>query len=178
MAIRLYTLAGILGAGNKIPTRLGEEPFYVAQVYPSEYLALSPVPEARVLANGVEIIGYHLEGRAQPGQRFEWWIAWRVREPPPERNVAYHIFNHLVDGHGVLLSQADEPTVPVKDWAVGDVVVQVFELEVPATVQAWPLSMRVGMYTYPEIRNQPVLDVAGKPVAEAVTLGPLGMAGE
>ena len=172
-AVQVYSLAGVLGPMDEIPTRIGEEAFRVARLDGSQSLDLSPAIEPRTLANGVEVAGYRLNGAIVPGQTLEWWIAWHVREPPPDPAADYHIFNHLVDANGIRWAQADSPTVPAKDWTVGDLVVQVFRLEIPPAAGSGPFWMRVGMYTYPGLENQPVLDAAGNPTGDAVTLGPL-----
>jgi len=172
-AAQVYAQAGVLGPADDLPARPGDAPFRVARLGGGPGLALSPVAEPRTLANGVELVGYRFSGGIGPGQSLEWWIAWRVLWPPSDPATDYHIFNHLVDASGVRWSQKDAGTVPAKDWAAGDLVVQVLRLEVEPGAGPGPFWMRVGMYTYPGLQNQPVLDVAGNPAGEAVMLGPL-----
>lgn len=172
-AVEVYSLAGILDPAGEIPARPGDEPFRVARLKGGPPFDLSPATEPRTLSNGVGVTGYRLNGDIEPGQPLEWWIAWRVVKPPPDPAADYHIFNHLVDAGGERWTQADGPTVPAKDWVVGDFVVQVFRLEVPPEAGLGPFWMRVGMYTYPALENQLVVDEAGSPISDAVTLGPL-----
>lgn len=171
-AMQVYSLAGVSGPMSEVPARAGDEPFRVARLGGAPSLTLSPVVESGPLANGAQFVGYRMGGQIAAGRPFEWWIAWRVNWAP-DPAADYHIFNHLVDGNGVHWAQADGSTIPAKDWAVGDLVVQVFRLEVAPGAGAGPFWMRVGMYTYPDLKNQSVLDVAGNPAQDAVTLGPL-----
>lgn len=173
IAQRVYAQAGVLDQAEVIRSRPGEEPFRTVRLDGSQRPALSPVEPPNRLANGVEVIGYRLRGQIKPGQSFEWWVAWRVLQPPANRHADYHIFSHLVDAQGKLVTQVDGPTVRLQDWNPGDLVVQVFQMNVPATAGSGPYSMRVGMYTYPELQNQLVLDVAGNPISDAVMLPPL-----
>ena len=50
---------------------------------------------------------------------------------------------------------------------------QSFSLTLPADAPPGHYTMRVGMYTFPEMENQPLLDAAGLPAVDAVVLGPL-----
>jgi len=53
---------------------------------------------------------------------------------------------------------------------------QAFELSIPADAGPAPFAVRVGMYTYPGLQAQLVLDAAGQPADDAVLLGPLQQA--
>ena len=171
-ALQVYAQAGLLRSADQISTRPGEGFFQVADISGNPALEWIPAPEPRGLANGIELVGYRTSKAVTPGQPFEWWVAWRVRQLPPQPGTEYHIFNHLLGASGKL-AQVDSPTLPARDWAVGDLVVQVLPFQVPAEAGPGPFSMRVGMYTYPGLQNQPVLDTAGNPASDAVTLGPL-----
>lgn len=176
-AVQLYATAGAVTSADAVPNRRGDEPFYVARLSRAKAWGalaarLSPAPEPRRLANGVEFVAYRLSGEIAPGAGLEWWIAWQVAEAPPDPAAAYHIFNHLVAADGARWAQADSATAPAKDWTPGDVFVQTYRMEVsPEAGPGW-YWMRVGMYTYPALENQPALDEAGNPAAEAVRLGP------
>ena len=173
VAMRVYALSGVLGSVKEIPARSGEEPFRVARLEGEPSFALTPAQEPRVLSNGVEVLGYRWDGRLAPGETIEWWLAWRVAKPPPAPFTEYHVFNHLEDLSGKRWAQVDGPTTWVRDWAPGDVVVEVFRLEMPKEANPGPYHMRVGMYSYPGLQGQPVVDGAGNPVSDAVILEPL-----
>jgi hypothetical protein len=173
VAEQAYRLAGMPNSGEVIHTRSGEEPFRILRLTGQprpQWQTIEPSPR---LANGTTIVGYDVEGMAQPGTPFTWWLIWRVDQLPPDRGIRYHIFNHLIDSQGVRWAQADGPTYATRDWLAGDVAIQAFELQLPAEAGDGPFSMRVGMYTYPQIENQAVVDAAGHTVSDAVILGPL-----
>jgi len=134
---------------------------------------LVSAPEPRRLAHGAEILGYQVDGEVRPGQAFDWWIAWRVWNGGVDSKERYHISNRIVDAAGSFVTQADGPTVSTADWRIGDLFVQRFRMELPAQTPSGPLWVWVGMYTYPEIQNQAVLDVHGQPAGEYVVMGPL-----
>jgi 4-amino-4-deoxy-L-arabinose transferase-like glycosyltransferase len=153
--------------------RRGEPPFYLRKAAVQPDLRWRPAPEPRLLSNGAEWVGYRVDAAPQPGKGFAWWIAWRVARPPPHPRARYHIFNHLLDASGKRWDQRDCFTIPSKDWQSGDLVVQVFHMQLPTDAPVGDYHMRVGMYTYPQLQAQPVLDVAGNPAADYVVLGPL-----
>jgi len=172
VALRAYSEAGVLSAADIIPNRRGEEPFYVLRLPAGFTPNLQPVAEPRRFANGAELVGYRVDGVMQPGQAVDWWIAWRVWSTPANPLASYHFFNHVVNERGAHLAQADGPAMAAEAWSVGDLVVQRFRLDWPAQAQPGPLWIRVGMYTYPEMEVQPLLDANGQPAGEFVTLGP------
>lgn len=123
---------------------------------------LDPQP---MLANFVSLLGHdplNADGR--------WRILWRVGVP---NEVDYHFFNHLQDGFGERIGQADEAAFAAGQWREGDVVLSQFLLSVPVSAQR-PFIMRTGMYLYPSLENIPVLDEAANPQTDAVEflLGP------
>jgi 4-amino-4-deoxy-L-arabinose transferase-like glycosyltransferase len=173
-AMRVYRAAGVLAGAQELPSRVGEAPFRVVRAEGLPDLGLSRRPTAALLANGVEVLGCRWDGNLAPGETVTWWLAWRVANPPPVPLTEYHVFNHLEDSAGKRWAQVDGPTVRVCDWAVGDTNVELFRLELPGDAPPAPYRMRVGMYTYPALQRQPVVDGAGQPVSDAVTLDPLG----
>ncbi len=169
-AMHAYALAGLQESGELIHTRRGEEPFRVLTLAGAQRPRWQAIHPPRQLANGVAITGYLIEGMVEPGRPFTWWLVWRVEKPPPDRGARYHFFNHFVDSEGTRWTQADGPTYSTDQWLVGDVVIQAFQLQVPAGAGPGPFRMRVGMYTYPAIENIPVLDAAGNPAGDAAEL--------
>jgi hypothetical protein len=173
-AIQGYSQAGLLNNAEVIVNRQGEEPFLVLRLAGGQALGLQPAPDLRRLAHGAEIVGYRVEGDMTPGKTFDWWIAWRVWSNTADPRASYHIFNRLVDAQGGFVAQADGPTLAARDWVAGDLIVQRFRIELPAQGPPGLLWMRVGMYTYPEMQNQPVLDPGSHQRAgDFVSLGPL-----
>ena len=168
-----YALFGAVEDLREVPGRAGEAPLLVGRLRGGVALDLVGVGERALLASGAEILGYRVEGTLAPGETITWRVGWRVAEERWDPARSYHLFNHLLDATGERLAQADGGTLPAHAWEVGDVVVQSFSLTLPADAPPGPYAMRVGMYTFPEMENQPLLDVAGLPAADAVLLGPL-----
>jgi hypothetical protein len=106
----------------------------------------NPFPEPRILANGVEFLGWD-NGDG-------WRVIWRPGFIPAASD--YHFFNHATNG------QVDGVGYPSHYWRDGDVIISFFDLQPDGTV-------RVGMYEFPSVKNVPVLDVAGNPYSDAVT---------
>lgn len=120
-------------------------------------------------ANGARLVGYTLAGRLQPGGSIRWTLVWQVVNVPGG-DVQYHWFNHLLDKEGRMCTQSDGPSMVSFYWRVGDTVLNWFELNIPPDAQP-PYTMRVGMYSYPELQNVPL---SGKDMPmEWVEIGPL-----
>ncbi|NLF14576.1 MAG: hypothetical protein GX597_22530, partial [Anaerolineaceae bacterium] len=168
-----YAVFGAVEDLQEVPGRAGEAPLTVGRLRGGVAPDLVPVGERALLANGVEFLGYRLEGTLAPGETVVWRIGWRLAEAWHNPGRSYHMFNHLLDADGARLAQADGGTLPTHAWQVGDLVVQSFALTIPEDAPPGPYAMRVGMYTFPEMENQPLLDVAGLPAADSVLLGPL-----
>jgi hypothetical protein len=169
-AVQAYSEAGLLDLAEVVPNRRGEEPFRILRLKGGLTPELRPAPEPRRLAHGAEVVGYRVDGELKPGRAFDWWISWRIWREPPKPPRRYHISNRLVGAGDTYVTQADGPTIPPWAWKVGDLIVQRFRMKLPAQVPAGPLWMKVGMYTYPQLENQPVLDANGQAVGDAVVL--------
>lgn len=129
----------------------------------------SPVPGPRILANGVELIGYGWDGDLSPGTEMLWRLAWR----PGWADGDYHFFNHLLSGDGTKTMGVDGEGLASRAWREGDWVVSYFPFPLPAELPDSPFTMRVGMYEYPGLASVPVLDEAANPYSDAVSLGPI-----
>jgi len=115
-----------------------------------------PPGGVRRWANGVELLGYALEGDVAAGEQVRWTLVWRVTRISTA-DGHYHWFNHLVDEQGRMRAQKDGPSFLPTYWRVGDVVFNWFELEIPPDAPAGDYRMRVGMYTYPALEGVPLL---------------------
>lgn len=169
-ALGAYRDAGVLAAVDSVAGRPGDARFQIAVLEEQPTLSrFTLVSGPRRLSNGVEVVGYRLT-RPADSSALQWQVVWRVVQPPPDRSLEYHVFNHLIDGAGARQGQADAGTFPVSSWAAGDLVVQAFTLDLPPATGHAPYLMRVGMYTYPGMQNQTVMAEAGNVVGDAVTL--------
>ena len=123
-------------------------------------------------ASGVTLLGYDWSGDLRPGGAIRWMLYWRVEGQPPAGSDV-HWFNHLVDGEGALQGQMDGVGLPASAWRVGDTVLVWFDIAIAGDAPPPPYFVRSGMYTYPDIVNVSLLDVAGNPAGEFIELGPI-----
>lgn len=129
---------------------------------PPAAIALRPPP---LLANFTRITGYnelrpHVDGML-------WDVYWLTADNPDLTD--YHIFNHLINGDGLRVAQADGTAFAGRQWRPGDVVISRFLLPSSDATRE-PFSMLVGMYRFPSLENVPVLDEAANPTADAVVI--------
>ncbi len=129
---------------------------------PSAAVELRP---PSLLANFTRITGYN--GLRSRGAGMLWDVYWLTADNPDPAD--YHIFNHLIDGDGWRLAQADGAAFAGRQWRPGDVVISRFLVPISGEVRQ-PDSMRVGMYRFPSLENVPVLDEAANPTSDAVII--------
>jgi hypothetical protein len=92
---------------------------------------------------------------------------------PVSSGADYHWFNHLVNAEGKRVGQMDGVGFPARSWRAGDIVVAWFDVPIAPDAAPGGYEMRVGMYTFPDIKGVPVVDASGKPVADFVQVGPI-----
>jgi hypothetical protein len=51
-----------------------------------------------------------------------------------------------------------------------------FQIEIDTEAPPGEYWVRMGMYTYPDVVNVPVLDTAGNPIADFMEVGPITLA--
>jgi 4-amino-4-deoxy-L-arabinose transferase-like glycosyltransferase len=135
---------------------------------------LTPIAPPRRLANNVEFFAYQVRGEYPLGEPIQLVLIWWLDGPPPT-GTDYHSFAHLVDANGERWGQHDFASFPTASWRSGDVVLTRFQIVPDAGTPPGDYWLRLGMYSYPDIVNAPVLDAAGNPVAESVTVGPISL---
>jgi len=158
---------------DEIPLRPGEGRYRLFFATSRASAVHAITPPAR-LGNGAELLGYDLIGELQPGQKVQLDLLWRITAPG---NSDYHFFNHLVDTHGERWAQKDGPSLPSWAWRPGGRILNTFTLNLDPNIPPGRYWVRTGMYRYPEVENVPVLDEAGNPIGDAITLGPFDVAG-
>jgi len=131
---------------------------------------LARFPEAIPFANGTVFLGSEIPEAASVGETLEVWLAWWVRSLPAA-GTDYHFFTHLLDEEGRLRSQYDGVGFPTTSWRTGDLVLSRFPLPLPPDLPPGRYSLWAGLYTYPDVVNVAVLDVAGNPAGDKVMLG-------
>ncbi len=149
-----------------IPLRRGEGSLQVlalaATAVPTPAFTFDP---PRILTNWAAFWGYdapilHEDGTAT------WRVYWYAGEPSL---ADYHLFNHLLNADGDLVSQKDTAVFPARQWQAKDVVVSMVELDWPVGEKR-PFTMRTGMYSYPDLTPALIFDVAGNPYTDALEI--------
>jgi hypothetical protein len=137
--------------------------------WPEEDLVLVQGP--RTFQNGIEVQGYTWQGDGQEEVQDPLWLLWQVLWLAPDDS---HFYVQLLDPEGQLTEQQDTVGYPTAYRRRGDRIINAFDITEPDTGSTGPYWMRTGLYLYPQIIDIPVIDGAGNPVAETVTLGPVG----
>ena len=75
-----------------------------------------------------------------------------------------------------VLAQQDMLDVPSYYWLPGDAFAQVHRFTIPADSHPGTYPLEVGLYTLDDQKRLPVLDAAGKPVGDHVTIGSISVA--
>ncbi len=107
-------------------------------------LEIQPLAPAPVFDVGLLLLGYKLPETARAGVPFQMTVVWRVLDPPAAVRVRdMTAFNHILDAQGASAAQADGLALLSRDWWPGDVLIQPYELTLPAGVYRW----RTGIYS-------------------------------
>ena len=115
-------------------------------------------------ANGVQGLGYTA---TKSLDQLHLQIYLRVtRRAEPGTDV--HWFNHVLV-NDAKMAQADGGGVHPANWREGDILLQWFDVPVPAAVPSGPYALRIGCYTYPQLAPVMLIDAAGNPSADSVT---------
>lgn len=154
------------GVSTGFPLRPGEGEYTVlwlpAAAAPPPF---HPLEEPALLANWVVLEG-HDDLQQTASEEALWLLHWRPGDNPDPRD--YHFFAHLLDGNGVRVAQVDAPAFSPDQWQAGDRVASYFLLPVDGDPPR--LSIRTGMYTYPDLAPVQILDTAGNPAGEWLEL--------
>jgi hypothetical protein len=130
--------------------------------------SLKPVASPRVFENGIELQGYAWEATQINQGRFS--LLWQVLWLSPHDT---HFYLNLLGREGQLWGQQDRVGYPSTYRQKGDRIISQFDIinQYPASSTAQ--TARIGLYLYPQVINLPVIDDAGHPIDETVTIGPL-----
>jgi mannosyltransferase len=119
----------------------------------------------------MRLTGYHLQGRAKPGQRVTLLLWWELESLPPAR---WHVFIHLLTGPDLssVVAQADKAPLndhyPFSVWPRGSPVQDLYALDVPRDAPA-ALQLAVGVYD-PETGERLTVVQAGQPAGDRLFL--------
>ncbi|HEY8692398.1 MAG TPA: hypothetical protein VIR57_06610, partial [Chloroflexota bacterium] len=123
-------------------------------------------------ANGITLESFHGDRRLQPGKPLQAALSWSWPGGPRPDKLRYAIFAHLVDGHGNVVAETDNPLLPSVDWRAGEQVVQWLDLPLPTGVPPGRYVLDVGFYAQDGVVRQELTDASGKAIGGSLTRGP------
>lgn len=102
------------------------------------------------------LLAVEAEGQAAPGQTLQVTAYWQLLRPVDKD---YTTFVHIVTPDGSLVAQGDRLLLtgdrPTSNWGVGEVVVQSYEIPVPAEAPSAPYTLRIGVYLSETLERLP-----------------------
>ncbi|MBN1427193.1 MAG: glycosyltransferase family 39 protein [Anaerolineae bacterium] len=140
------------------PQRPGDSSYLLRPIDDSSLAVLVVPIEPVRFANGVWLVGYIRQERALA-------LVWKLDGAATQD---YQAFIHLQDMDGNRIAQADRLSWPGRYWRAGDTLYLWFDLD--ALPQATAIS--TGMYSFEGdvYINVDVLDVAGNPAGQSITI--------
>ena len=151
---------------EEIPLRAGEQP---GRVYRSDGYATPPCDVMATPArwqNGVALLSAQIDP-LRPGKQAAIQLCLKIDQAATEE---YHWTAQLWDKNGRRWAQVDDNGYPTRYWRAGDVVVQDLLLDMPTDVPAGEYVLRVGQYTWPDVKPVLVIDVMNNPQSDAVEI--------
>ena len=122
------------------------------------------------VGDGVRLLGYDVESdQVRAGDVLRLKLYW---EAVGEMEVSYTVFTHLLDASHHIWAQRDSVPgngqVPTNTWVEGEIVTDVYELEVDPSAPPGDYVLELGMYEAATGQRLQVYDVAGEPAGERV----------
>ena len=136
-------------------TRLSQSEVSFYRVAGHGLPATSP-PLAR-WQNGLALLYADLPGELVADGQLIVTYEWLVEEETDDR-LRYHFFNHLLNQAGELVSQEDTPAINAIYWRSHDRLVTRFFLNLPPTLSDEPHTLRLGLYSWPDLQRVPLTD--------------------
>jgi hypothetical protein len=124
------------------------------------------------LGSQITLQGFHLSSwTAHAGETVRLTLFWGATGRPPRD---YTVFSHIEDASGRILGQKDgQPDrgrLPTSRWRNGDIVADVYDLEVKPDAPPGTYDLLSGMYELATFQRLPV-ERQGQPVSDRVVLG-------
>jgi hypothetical protein len=117
-------------------------------------------------SNGVSLLSAQLEP-LKPGEKATLRLCLKIDRSAMEE---YHWTAQLWDKAGRRWAQVDDNGYPSRYWRVGDVIIQSLMLDVPVDMPAGDDVLRVGQYTWPDVKPVFTIDVMGNPQSDGVEI--------
>jgi hypothetical protein len=135
-----FVLNGTITLGSlriNAPERLFEQPIMSTSIN-TTLVTLDGTPQAT-------LVGYTIPNSQSPNLSIS--LVWQANV---EMTTSYRVFVHVVDERGQIVAQADgEPvnwTRPTTGWAIGEYIVDEYQLSLPIELTKETLLLRVGLY--------------------------------
>jgi hypothetical protein len=151
---------------KEVTLRAGEQPgrVYRSAGYTNPPCAVATSPGR--WQNGVSLLSAQIDPM-KVGEQVTVHLCLKIDQPAMEE---YHWTAQLWDHNGRRWAQVDDNGYPARYWRAGDVIAQDLRLDVPAELPAGDYVLRVGQYTWPEVKPVLAIDVAGNPQSDAVEI--------
>ncbi len=122
-------------------------------------------------SNGVSLLSTQIDPM-KPGEKAALRVCLKIVQLVRTRPAAeeYHWTAQLWDKAGRRWAQVDDNGYPSRYWRAGDVIIQLLTLDVPSDVPAGDYVLRVGQYTWPDVKPVLTIDVLGNPQSDAAEI--------
>ena len=122
------------------------------------------------VGDSVRLLGYDVESdQVKAGDVLRLALYW---EAAGEMEVSYTVFTHLIDASHRIWAQKDSVPgnglVPTNSWVLGEVITDVYELEIDPNAPPGDYVLEIGMYDAATGQRLQVYDLAGAPVGDRV----------
>ena len=124
------------------------------------------------LGDEIDLLGYDLPDAVPAGSPIDLRVYWRVRRGG-RGDLRYAFFAHVLDERGFRWTQDDPTGFPPNSWWAGDLVIQSFELTMPADAPPGPYSLDLGFYEQGSGRRLAQVRADGSVGPDALHLGPI-----
>jgi hypothetical protein len=105
------------------------------------------MPVEAQLGGSIRLLGYRLEGEAQPGSTLQLALYWEALGPV---DTDYTVFTHLLGPGDAMLGQLDHPpqngAAPTSTWETGQRLADRYEILIRGDASLGPARLVIGMY--------------------------------
>ncbi|MCE5257564.1 MAG: glycosyltransferase family 39 protein [Chloroflexi bacterium] len=123
---------------------------------------------------GLQLTGYDWLSEAQPGMTAQLATYWTFGAVPDEARAAQHsAFNQLFYADGRKAAQDDGFSLPEAYWQEGRVLLQWFDLALPADLAPGAYALLTGLYRLSDGGRATWADAAGQALGDALELSAL-----
>ncbi|GAG46394.1 unnamed protein product, partial [marine sediment metagenome] len=141
-----------------------------------EILGLIDRRTFEVLDSGLCLLGYNLPPDAEAGQVVGFASYWAFLDTPPQEiGVRHSLFNHLHASTGPLVAQCYGFGLHERHWSPGLVLLQWFDMPLPANLPEGDYTLLTGMYRLSDLSRNRRLDDLGNDIGDAIRLGTLSV---